>query len=332
MAGTGRACFLLGVGAAAGALLLLARVGVPATLNGAPTPAGGLPPPPHPLEWRDLEKKRSRHGAGRGKSTGGKSGGGGGGASAGISSSCSKCIDRKCYTGAKCPAAWGFSDPKGTERAFCMCACCGLQCGLKRGCPVRPSEPPTPEIPLAQIVANMTGDDDERPLDGVRAITFTEWRGSTFAITISTLNSALHVANVDEPARPVLVGGVSHGQRGFRMRAPAGLHALEIRGTPHALVTSFADDGLQVVRLDPPSEPRALAWAQDGREGFQMLEGAHSVVGAPSIAGRAHAFVSAYRGGGVQVIDIESAAAPRPVAAMRLDGGPQALALERLVG
>lgn len=291
----------LGGAAVAAVVLLAAHAELPTHFARSSRPGVSAAPPPHPLVWSgDAEKKKSNKG-------------------------CGKCVARKCYAGAKCASSWGYEDPRGTDRAYCLCACCGLQCGLKRGCPVRPSVPAQPSYPVARPVANLTGDGLDT-LDGVRGLAFCEWQGRSYALLTSMLDHALHVANIEDPARPLLQGTARHGEHGFQLESPSGLETMEIRGTPHALVASFTGDGLQIIRLDPPFEPHATAWAHQGDGGFDLLEGAHSVA-AGTIADRAVAFVSAYRGGGVQVVDVGNPGAPRALAAARFLGGPQALAL-----
>ncbi|KAJ1627200.1 hypothetical protein T492DRAFT_842552 [Pavlovales sp. CCMP2436] len=71
--------------------------------------------------------------------------------------------------------------------------------------------------------------------------------------------------------------------------------------------------------MSTPWEPRPVAFAQDGVNGCDMLRGAHSVAVA-MLSGKPHAVVTAYMGGGIQLIDISRPTSPSCVSHLPLPG------------
>uniref|UniRef100_A0A7R9UUF9 Uncharacterized protein n=1 Tax=Diacronema lutheri TaxID=2081491 RepID=A0A7R9UUF9_DIALT len=51
---------------------------------------------------------------------------------------CGMCVRHRCslWGGNKCASRWGFTDPQGTQRLECECACCRQACGHERMCDV----------------------------------------------------------------------------------------------------------------------------------------------------------------------------------------------------
>ncbi|KAG8465128.1 hypothetical protein KFE25_012491 [Diacronema lutheri] len=52
---------------------------------------------------------------------------------------CGMCLRHRCslWGGNKCASRWGFTDPQGTQRLECECACCRQACGRERMCDAR---------------------------------------------------------------------------------------------------------------------------------------------------------------------------------------------------
>ena len=155
---------------------------------------------------------------------------------------------------------------------------------------------------------------------GARSIAFFARDGREYAVIAAFLDDAVVVADVTAPAQPRLAAVVRNGQDGFRMLAgPTDVAIADLDGAPHALVTSLSGNGVQIIRLARPTAPTPAGVAQDGRSGFDMLGGAHSVAIA-LIGGRTYAVVTAYVDGGLQLIDVTRPANPLAVAAVQLPG------------
>lgn len=236
---------------------------------------------------------------------------------------CAACKKAHCRLGhgscvAHFSALYGWTDPGGADLESCTCGCCGHQCGIFSSCSVGHQRDATPRTPLLEHVATMGISTGFPASHGVRSIAFFSRNGREYALVAAFLDDAVYVADITSPSEPSLVATLRNGQGGFRMLAgPADVAVALVDGMPHALVTSLSGNGLQVIRLEQPRSPTPAASLEDGRDGFTMLGGAHSVA-TVELGNKVYAVVSAYIGGGIQLIDISWPAQPRPVAAMHL--------------
>ena len=123
---------------------------------------------------------------------------------------------------------------------------------------------------------------------------------------------ALEVAPSDD-LMLVAVGSASDGQDGFaELNGAMNVETFELDdGSMYAIVTSLVDNGVQLIDITDPSTPVAMAIANDGQEGFDMLNTAAGVktfqiTGSSSV----YAIVTAVADDGVQLIDISHPAVP----------------------
>lgn len=238
---------------------------------------------------------------------------------------CGLCQNSHCRSGhgmciGRFAGEYGWADPGGADLAACTCGCCGHQCGVFDGCsPHGSGRRDAPErAPLFEHVASMGAATGFPSSHGARSIAFFARDGREYAVVAAFLDDAVYVADVSDPARPRLVSTLRDGEKGFSMLAgPTGVAIASLEGVPHALVTSLTGDGLQIIRLHNPREPTPAAAVRNGRAGFAMLAGAHSVDTA-ALGGRTYAVVSAYEGGGIQLIDVSRPAGPLAVASLRV--------------
>ena len=132
-----------------------------------------------------------------------------------------------------------------------------------------------------------------------------------------TFEHGVLIADMADPARPVWVDEMVDGRDGFEaLSGASGVDAAEISGRLYAAVASPLDDGIQIIDITHPADPLPAAAVFDGEAGFDTLAMASGVAMA-EISGRMHAVVSGWEG--IQIVDISSPSAPRPVAAL-VDG------------
>lgn len=215
-------------------------------------------------------------------------------------------------------------------RVVRRCACCGLACGFHRGCHPKPPPKLAPAWTLdAELVARIRDRDDGAMLDGVRAVAFARLGDTELLLAVAMLSSALVVMNVSQPASPVVLASVPDGDEGFPLLTRAAdVAAMHIGGRLIAAVTSFEGNGLQLFDLSDPRRPRGLAVAVHGYDGFTMLKGAHSVTLA-TVGGKPYAFVTAYTGGGLQIIGLSDPTHPTPSSFIEVPSA-QGVAVQRL--
>ncbi len=124
----------------------------------------------------------------------------------------------------------------------------------------------------------------------------------------------LYIANITDPASPVLLSSAVNGTGGFDTLAGAsGVDVARIGSSTYAVVASSWDGGIQIVDITSPASPAAVASARDGIGGFDELAGASSVAIA-HIGPSTYAVVAAARDDGVQIINITDPASPAAVA------------------
>ena len=125
------------------------------------------------------------------------------------------------------------------------------------------------------------------------------------------------VIDMADPASPAWVDEMVDGRGGFEaLSGASGVDTVEVSGRLYAVVASPLDDGVQIIDITHPADPIPTAAAFDGEAGFGVLAMA-SGVAAAEISGGTYAVVSGWEG--IQVIDMGSPSAPRPVAAL-VDG------------
>ena len=118
--------------------------------------------------------------------------------------------------------------------------------------------------------------------------------------------------NITDPANPSPVASVFDDQDGFdALGAAYDVKAATIDGRTYALVTSYYDDAVQVIRHNRSGQRRSpVSSAAYGEEGFAGLHGALDVE-VITISDRIYAVVIGISV--MQVIDITDPASPSPV-------------------
>lgn len=145
--------------------------------------------------------------------------------------------------------------------------------------------------------------------------------GRIYMLVASTLDDAIQIVEITDPAAPVPVAVLRDGQDGFdALRAPADIEIVRISGLTYLLVAAYAENAVQVADITDPATPVPVASIRDERDGFDALNGPTdmTVVG---ISGRTYAMVAARWSNSVQVMDITNPASPEPVAILRDEQG-----------
>ena len=125
---------------------------------------------------------------------------------------------------------------------------------------------------------------------------------STFAIVASA--SGVQILNVSDPHSPRPMGSASDGVDGFDVLNGAnGISIFSLRGSTYAAVSSYLDNGVQMIDVSDPSVPVAVGAATNGAGGFWNLKGPTSV--ATFVMGaRTFAIATCFEANGVQIIDV----------------------------
>ena len=136
--------------------------------------------------------------------------------------------------------------------------------------------------------------------------------GGSYAAVTTPFNDGIQIIDITDPYNPKPAGSATDGTGGFEELGGAnGVAMADIGGRAYAVVTAYDDDGIQIIDITDPYNPKPAGSATDGTGGFDELGGASGVAMA-DIAGRAYAVVTAYDDDGIQIIDITDPYNPKP--------------------
>ena len=136
----------------------------------------------------------------------------------------------------------------------------------------------------------------------------------------STLGGSLTVADITDPANPVLVSNITDGQAGFEeLQEARKFTVTQIGPQTYALVAASRDDGLQIIDVTDPANPLPVASVTDGQDGFTEFDGTFSVATA-KIDHKTHAVTVAQDDNGLAIINIGDYAPPVLLGASVSDG------------
>ena len=157
-------------------------------------------------------------------------------------------------------------------------------------------------------------------LAGAFDVTTVKMRGNTYAVITADRDDGIQIINVNNPRHPVPVFAITDGQQDSdgntfdTLDNPRGVTTVTIGNHTYALVTSYYDDGIQIIDMTYPHFPKAVASVTDGQRdtrgvAFSELDGAFDVT-AVTIGHRTYAVVAADHDDGIQIIDITDPANP----------------------
>ena len=149
-----------------------------------------------------------------------------------------------------------------------------------------------------------------------------ETAGRTYAMVGSAtrLNeetyTGVQIIDVTNPAFPSPVSAVfdgSAGPGGFgALDGAHHVHTYEMDGSTYAVVTAYADNGVQIIDVTDPASPVPVSAVYDEKDGFGVLSGPEGL-DVFAVGDRVYAIVAANIDDGVQIIDITDPASPVPV-------------------
>ena len=149
-------------------------------------------------------------------------------------------------------------------------------------------------------------------LRGATSITTTKIGSNHYAMVTSIYDSGVQIINITNPSIPTAVADITDGSTYSVLENAYSVTTTMIGSNHYALVTSFSDDGVQIINITDPSTPSAVAGITDGTD-YPTLDGAYSVT-TTTIGSNHYALVASSEGDGVQIIDITDPASPSAVA------------------
>ena len=150
-------------------------------------------------------------------------------------------------------------------------------------------------------------------LDGATGVAIAQVGGRSYAVVAAQHDNGVQIIDVTDPASPRATASVSDepgsSRKKFSMLGGAtGVDVFEQNGRTYALVSSWDDDGFQVIDISDPSAPTATDRGHDGNRcstaaRYSALGGA-TASDTLAVNGRLYALVAANFDDGLQVVDI----------------------------
>ena len=136
--------------------------------------------------------------------------------------------------------------------------------------------------------------------------------GNTYAVVAAYYDDGIQIINITDPYGPKPAGSAADGAGGFEsLNGAWGVAIADIAGNAYAVVAAYYDDGIQIINITDPHDPKPAGSAADGAGGFESLNGANGVAIA-DIAGNTYAVVAAHYDDGIQIINITDPHDPKP--------------------
>ena len=149
-------------------------------------------------------------------------------------------------------------------------------------------------------------------LRGANSITTRTAGGKTYALVTSTVDDAISIINITDPANPSLAKSIAKTDAGYsKLESPRGLTTVEIGGSTFAITASSTQDTVHIINITDPENPSLASTISDS--GDLILNSLRNVSIA-SIGGKTYALVSAKSDDDVQIIDISDPTAPTAIA------------------
>ena len=171
-------------------------------------------------------------------------------------------------------------------------------------------EPATPESPRA--VSSITNGNGFTELQGARGITTIEIGSVTYALVASQQDDGVQIINISNPASPTPVSAITDGSIYRELDQALGITTVEIGSATYALVTAIGDDGIQIINITDPSNPRPTASINNGDSvggNTFALDGARGLT-TVKIGASTYAIVTAEVSNSIQIINISNPASP----------------------
>ena len=141
----------------------------------------------------------------------------------------------------------------------------------------------------------------------------------TYAAVAADADDSVTIIDVTNPSSPTETAVVTDGSAFTELDGATGLTVATIGQSTYVLVSSWSDDGVQIIDVTDPASPTAAAAVTDGGA-YTELDGAYGIAAA-TIADRTYAVVASENDDGVQIINITNPSSPSAVAAVTDGGG-----------
>ena len=153
--------------------------------------------------------------------------------------------------------------------------------------------------PSAITAAGSATDDGALELDGATGITTFTSGGRTYAAVAAGIDDGVQILDITDPSAITAADGIDDTET-LELDGADGITTFTSGGSTYAAVTTYNDDGVQILDITDPSAIAAAgsiggtALELDGASGIAVFES----------GGSAYAAVAAYNDDGVQILDV----------------------------
>ena len=154
-------------------------------------------------------------------------------------------------------------------------------------------------------------DNGDRALNGARGITTTVISERTYALVASQDDNGVQIIDITNPATPVSIADIYDGEDFTELFGASDITAVTIGTSTFALVAAGGDNGVQIIDITNPTDPRPVSAITDGENNFETLAGANGIT-TVTIGDNTYALVASINDNGVQIIDIGITIQPYP--------------------
>ncbi len=170
--------------------------------------------------------------------------------------------------------------------------------------------------PTTPTAVGDLGDDNSRELNGAQGVAVFTIGSNTYAAVASVADHGLQLVDVTDPTTPTAVGDLGDGGSTL-LRGASGVAVFTTGSNTYAAVTSYNEDGLQIVDVTDPTTPTGVGNLGDG--GSLELDGPRGV-DVFTIGSNTYAAVASWLDDGLQIVDVTDPTTPTGVGNLG-DGG-----------
>ncbi len=162
--------------------------------------------------------------------------------------------------------------------------------------------------PAAPMATGNLKDGGSARLDGPRDVEIFTIGSNTYAAVASSLDNALQIVDVTDPADPTPAGRLSDtGSR--ELGGPRGVEIFTICSNTYAAVAAYKDHGLQIVDVTDPADPMPTGKLEDSNSrNLQSPRG----VAVFTTGSNIYAAVASFHDDGLQIVDVTDPTDPTP--------------------
>ena len=101
-------------------------------------------------------------------------------------------------------------------------------------------------------------------IDGIVGTSAIQIQGNTYAVTISALTPKILIADITNPASPIVVSERSKGTDYPYLNAMTAISTFSIGNAAYAMIASQSNDWVAILNITEPANPTHLTVLQDG--------------------------------------------------------------------